>query len=99
MLNRLLFFLLVSLVLQACGGGDHLYCSRYQYLYNQLIESDAPAELVIRQAIAEERAKPDAKQDELAFMEQVLNDFVKQIKPKDMAPRDFCLQEKRYKPH
>ena len=97
MIIKLAGFILITLLLQGCGGGDHLYCSRYQYLYNQLLESDAPPELVIRAAIAEEMSKPAANKGELVFMEQVLNDFVKKLKPADQSPRDFCLKNKRYK--
>lgn len=97
-ISKITLAVILLLALQACsGGGDQLYCSRYEYLYNQLLESDAPPELIIRQALKEERAKVDANHAELVFMEQVLNDFVGKLKPDAMSPRDFCLKEKRFK--
>ena len=87
---------LLMLLLLSCDSGDHLYCSRYQYLYNQLLEHDAPQVRVLRQAIERARKDPGADQHELDFMEQVLNDFTAGVKPKGMAPQAFCLQERRY---
>lgn len=87
---------LLAMFLLSCDSGDHLYCSRYQYLYNQLLEHDAPQVRVLRKAIQQARQDPDADMHELDFMEQVLNDFSAGAKPKGMPAQAFCLQERRY---
>lgn len=97
MIFRATLFLLLCQVLLACSGGDQLYCSRYQYLYNQLLEEDAPHENILRLAIAKDRKDPDADQNELDFMEQVLNDFSANLKPNALSPKEFCLKNKRFK--
>lgn len=97
MLRRAVQLILIVFLLPACSGGDQLYCSRYQYLYNQLLEDDAPPEKILRLAIAKDRRDPSKDQNELDFMEQVLNDFSAELKPADQSPKDFCLKNKRFK--
>lgn len=97
MIYRATFISLLCLILFACSGGDQLYCSRYQYLYNQLLEEDAPHENILRIAIAKDRKDPSADQNELDFMEQVLNDFSAGLKPDELTPKEFCLKNKRFK--
>ena len=97
MLCRLAIVPIIAVSVIACSGGDQLYCSRYQYLYNQLLEDDAPPANIIRLAIAKDRQDPSKDQNELDFMEQVLNDFSAELKPNDMSPKEFCLKNKRFK--
>lgn len=96
-MSKYLVVILSILFIVACDGGDPLYCSRYQYLYNQLLEQDAPSERTLRKAIARDRLDPSKDQFELDFMEQVLNDFIAGEKPDTMTPQEYCMENERYK--
>jgi hypothetical protein len=89
---------MLGVFLVACSSENQSFCSRYQYLYDQLQEEeDLPTYGEMRQKLTDEINDPSKDKDQSQFMLFVLEDWHSGRKPSQETAKDYCLRTERWK--
>lgn len=88
-------FLLVFL-LSACGeSGQEHFCSKYQYLHNQLSEPDVLPFPILKRQLRDELNDENKREDaKMALF--VISGMERGQQRANETPRDYCLRAKRW---
>lgn len=93
---KAIVFISIS-ALMACESDNEHFCSRYEYVYDQLNDPELPSYNDMKQQLQKEIDERPGDNDQQKFMLFVLEDFNIEIKPQHLKPREFCMQSQRWK--
>lgn len=95
--NRFAVVLCISLAAVAgCSSDNEHFCTRYQYLYQQLGDATLPPYAQLRAALHNEIQSEGGSDKRSEMMLLALDDYYYEVVPYGESPKEYCMRVKRW---
>jgi hypothetical protein len=94
--KKLLLLLPLLSVVLACTSDNEHFCMRYEYVYEQLEDPNAPPLAEIWEQLEMDLKDPDKDHNHTKMMIFVVKEFETGLKPEDESSQDYCMRRERW---